>query len=74
MSEPRLQALALANEVRCARAQLKRDLLAGRVGMERPINDGDPISRAEAERLAEVGEYTLDTKAQSPAGETRHDV
>jgi hypothetical protein len=33
MSEPRLQALALANEVRCARAQLKRDLLAGRVGL-----------------------------------------
>jgi hypothetical protein len=31
-------------------------------GTERPINDGDPISRSEAERLAEVGEYTLDAE------------
>jgi hypothetical protein len=32
-------------------------------GTERPINDGDPISRSEAERLARVGEYTLDAEA-----------
>jgi hypothetical protein len=32
-------------------------------GTKRPINDGDPISRAEAIRLAEVGEYTLDAEA-----------
>jgi hypothetical protein len=31
-------------------------------GSERPINSGDPISRAEAERLAEVGGYTLDAE------------
>jgi hypothetical protein len=31
MPERRLQALASANEVRYARAQLKRDLMAGRV-------------------------------------------
>jgi hypothetical protein len=31
-------------------------------GTERLINDGDPISHAEAERLAEAGEYTLDTE------------
>ncbi len=31
-------------------------------GTERPINGGDPISRAEAERLAAVGEYTLDAE------------
>lgn len=29
-------------------------------GTERPINGGDPISRAEALRLAEAGEYTFD--------------
>ena len=32
-------------------------------GTERPINGGDPISRAEALRLAEAGEYTLRTEA-----------
>ncbi|MFL5914813.1 MAG: hypothetical protein ACJ752_04135 [Gaiellaceae bacterium] len=32
-------------------------------GTERPINGGDPITRAEAERLAEAGEYTLDAEA-----------
>jgi len=32
-------------------------------GTERPINGGDPISRAEAERLAQVGEHILDAKA-----------
>jgi hypothetical protein len=32
-------------------------------GIERPVNDGDPISRTEAERLAQVGEYTLDAEA-----------
>jgi len=32
-------------------------------GTERPINGGDPISRAEAIRLAEAGEYTLDAEA-----------
>lgn len=31
-------------------------------GSERPINAGDAISRAEAERLAEVGGYTLDAE------------
>jgi hypothetical protein len=31
-------------------------------GTERPINDGDPISRAEALRLAEAGDYTLDAE------------
>lgn len=31
-------------------------------GTERVINAGDPISRAEAERLAEVGDYTLDAE------------
>jgi hypothetical protein len=30
-------------------------------GTGRQINDGDPISLAEAERLAEVGDYSLDT-------------
>jgi hypothetical protein len=29
-------------------------------GIERPINGGDPISRSEAERLAQVGEYKFD--------------
>ena len=32
-------------------------------GTERPINGGDPINRAEAERLARVGEYTFDAEA-----------
>jgi hypothetical protein len=32
-------------------------------GTKRPINDGDPISRAEALRLAEAGEYTFDAEA-----------
>ncbi len=32
-------------------------------GTERPINGGDPISRAEALRLAEAGDYTLDAEA-----------
>jgi hypothetical protein len=32
-------------------------------GSERLINDGDPISRTEAERLAQVGEYILDAEA-----------
>lgn len=32
-------------------------------GTERKINGGDLISRAEAERLASAGEYTLDTDA-----------
>ena len=31
-------------------------------GMERPINGRDLISRAEAVRLAEAGEYTLDAE------------
>lgn len=31
-------------------------------GSERAINGGDPISRAEAARLAEVGEYHLDAE------------
>ena len=31
-------------------------------GTERPINGGDPISRAEAERLAWVGEHMLDAE------------
>jgi len=34
-----------------------------RDGTERPINDGDPITRTEAERLAKVGGYTLDAEA-----------
>jgi hypothetical protein len=29
---------------------------------ERPINGGDPISRAEAERLAQVGKHILDAE------------
>ena len=39
MPERRLQALAYANEVRCARAQLKRDLLAGRVGLPELLSE-----------------------------------
>jgi hypothetical protein len=31
-------------------------------GTERPINGGDPITRAEAVRLAAAGEYTLDAE------------
>ena len=31
-------------------------------GTERPINAGDPITRTEAERLAEAGEYTFDAE------------
>jgi hypothetical protein len=31
-------------------------------GTMRPINGGDPISRAEALRLAETGEYTFDAE------------
>ena len=31
-------------------------------GRERLINGGDPISRTEAERLAEVGNHTLDAE------------
>jgi hypothetical protein len=31
-------------------------------GTERPINGGDPISRVEAERLAQVGEHKLDAE------------
>ena len=34
-----------------------------RDGTERPINGGDPISRAEAERLAQVGEHELDAES-----------
>ncbi|HEY2741023.1 MAG TPA: hypothetical protein VGI69_02445 [Gaiellaceae bacterium] len=32
-------------------------------GTMRQINDGDPISRAEALRLADAGEYTVDAEA-----------
>ena len=39
MPERRLQALAYANEVRCARAQLKRDLLAGRVELPEVLSE-----------------------------------
>jgi hypothetical protein len=31
-------------------------------GTERPINGGDPISRAEAERLAQVGNHIFDAE------------
>ena len=31
-------------------------------GSERPINGGDPITRTEAERLAEKGDYLLDAE------------
>jgi hypothetical protein len=31
-------------------------------GAIRPINDGDPISSAEAKRLARVGEHMLDAE------------
>jgi hypothetical protein len=31
-------------------------------GTERYINNGEPITRAEAERLAAAGEYTLDAE------------
>lgn len=31
-------------------------------GTERHINGGDPISRAEAERLARLGEHMLDAE------------
>jgi hypothetical protein len=33
-----------------------------RDGTNRPINDGDPISSAEARRLAQVGGHTLDAE------------
>jgi hypothetical protein len=39
MPERRLQALAHANEVRYARAQLKRDLLIGRVGLPEVLSE-----------------------------------
>ena len=39
MPERRLQALAHANEVRYARAQLKRDLIAGRVGLPELLSE-----------------------------------
>ena len=39
MPERRLQALAYANEIRCARAQLKRDLIAGRVGLPELLSE-----------------------------------
>ena len=32
-------------------------------GTDRYINDGEPITRAEAVRLAAAGEYTLDAEA-----------
>ena len=32
-------------------------------GRERPINGGDPITRTEAKRLTEAGEYMLDAEA-----------
>lgn len=32
-------------------------------GTERAINGGDQISRTEAERLAQAGDYTLDAEA-----------
>ena len=31
-------------------------------GTERPINGGHPISRTEAKRLAQAGDYTLDAE------------
>jgi S13-like H2TH domain len=39
MPERRLQALGHANEVRYARAQLKRDLRAGRVGLPEVLSE-----------------------------------
>jgi hypothetical protein len=33
-----------------------------RDGTKRPINGGDPISRAEAKRLARVGDHVLDAE------------
>lgn len=32
-------------------------------GTERPINGGDPITRAEAERLARAGDYLFDPES-----------
>jgi hypothetical protein len=39
LAEPQLVALAKANQVRCERAQLKRELAAGRVEIEVVISD-----------------------------------
>jgi hypothetical protein len=39
MPERRLEALAYANEIRSARAQLKRDLLAGRVELPEVLSE-----------------------------------
>jgi hypothetical protein len=33
-----------------------------RDGTNRPINGGDPITRAEAKRLAQVGEHMLEAE------------
>jgi S13-like H2TH domain len=45
MPERRLQALAHANEVRYARAQLKRDLIAGRLGLPEVLSEPPPCAQ-----------------------------
>jgi hypothetical protein len=45
-----------------AEAELGRSWVIETDGTERLINDGDPISRAEAARLADVGDYVLDAE------------
>jgi hypothetical protein len=51
-SEQRLQALAKANEVRSERAQLKRELAAGRIQLARLLND--PPASAENAMLRDL--------------------
>jgi hypothetical protein len=43
--EQRERALAKANEVRLARARLKRDLTAGRIELARVLNDPPPCAQ-----------------------------
>jgi hypothetical protein len=56
------RAAALSSAAECRPGDIGRAWVIEADGTERDINGGDPITRAEAERLAEVGDYTFDAE------------
>jgi S13-like H2TH domain len=64
--EQRERALAKANEVRLARARLKRDLTAGRIELARVLNDPPPCAQT-----AKLRDLLLAVPKIGPARVTR---